>query len=154
MDRLSRTCRPATPQDTGFPDLAHDARREGWAFIDRLDREWAEGSNRFNRDGECLLGVFVGGTLVVIAGLNRDPYSGDTSAGRVRHLYVRPVWRRGGLATQLMRELLSRGRLAFVRIRLRSSNPLARRLYEKLGFRPVEEANATHVLSLQQDPGS
>ena len=154
MDRQALTCRPVTPQHGGFPDLAREARLEGWAFVDRLHRDWTEGSNRFDRDGEYFLGICKDGTLLAIGGLNRDPYAGDASTGRVRHVYVRPNWRRAGLATLLIRELLSRGRPAFERVRLRTSNPRARRLYEKLGFRPVEAPNATHVFSFDPDTRS
>jgi predicted GNAT family acetyltransferase len=115
--------------------------------MDRLEREWADGSNRFDHAGECLIGLFEGATLVAIGGLSRDPYAGDPSIGRIRHVYVRPMWRRTGLATQLMRELISRREPAFTRLRLRTHNPAARQLYEGLGFQPVEETDATHVLS-------
>jgi predicted GNAT family acetyltransferase len=113
--------------------------------MDRLEREWADGSNRFDQAGERLLGLFEGATLVAVGGLSRDPYAGDPSIGRIRHIYVRPRWRRTGLATQLIGELM-RGGPAFVRLRLRTRNPAARRLYEGLGFRPVEEQDATHAV--------
>jgi ribosomal protein S18 acetylase RimI-like enzyme len=115
--------------------------------MDRLEREWADGSNRFGHAGECLLGLFEGATLIAVGGVSRDPYVGDHSTGRIRHVYVRPKWRRTGLATRLMRELMSRRAPAFTRVRLRTHNPAARRLYEGLGFQPVEETDATHVLS-------
>lgn len=145
MARVACSCGVVTPQEAGFADLAREARSEGYRFIDRLEQEWADGSNRFDQAGECLLGLFQGGTLVAIGGLNCDPYAGNACTGRIRHLYVRPRWRRAGLATQLMQELLARGGLAFGRLRLRTDNPAARRLYEGLGFRPVEEPDATHI---------
>lgn len=122
--------------------------------MDRLDSEWAGGSNRFDHTGECLLGLFEGATLVAVGGLSRDPYGGDPSIGRFRHVYVRPTWRRTGLATQLIGELTARGKLAFARLRLRTHNPAARRLYEGIGFQPVEETDATHVFSERGQLGS
>jgi ribosomal protein S18 acetylase RimI-like enzyme len=145
MHRSASTCRPITPQTPGFQELASDARSEGHNLMERLDREWAAGSNRFEQPGECLLGLFEGATLIAVGGVSRDPYAGDPSIGRIRHIYVRPKWRRAGRATQLMRNLIPRAQLAFVRVRLRTRNPAARRLYERLGFQPVEEPNATHV---------
>jgi GNAT superfamily N-acetyltransferase len=145
MTYVACDCREVTPREPGFHDLAREARSEGYGFIDRLDQEWANGSNRFDRAGESLLGLIQGGMLVGIGGLNRDPYAGDAETGRIRHLYVRRVWRRTGLATRLMRELLARSDLIFSRVRLRTDNPQAKRLYEGLGFRPTDEPQATHV---------
>jgi len=147
MARVACRCRAVTPQASGFRDLAREARSEGYGFIDRLDREWADGSNCFDQAGECLLGVFEGGTVVAVGGLNRDPYAGNTGTGRIRHLYVRPKWRRRGLATKLVQELLSRGERAFALLRLRTDNPAAGRLYESLGFQPADEPDATHAWS-------
>lgn len=147
MSRVDHACRSVTPEVPGFQDLAKVARSEGYRFLDRLDREWADGSNRFDQAGECLLGLFEGGVLVAVGGLNRDPYASDPGTGRVRHLYVRPNWRRAGLATRLIQELLLRGGLAFERLRLRTENPAAGRLYEGLGFSPTDEPDATHTWS-------
>jgi GNAT superfamily N-acetyltransferase len=126
--------------------LAGDAGSEGFGFIDRLDREWADGSNRFDRDGECLLGLIEDNALIAIGGLNRDPYTFDIRTGRIRHLYVRPKFRRSGCATQLMRELLLRGETVFSGIRLRTTSSPAQCLYERLDFQPVNETDATHIL--------
>jgi len=155
MDRVARKCRPVTPQASGFQDLALEARSEGYRFVDRLDREWGDGSNRFDQAGECLLGVFEGETLVAVGGLNRDPYyAGNAGTGRIRHVYVRPTCRRAGLATKLIRELLSRGGLAFERLRLRTDNPAARQFYERIGFRPADEPGATHAWSSHRRSGA
>ncbi len=147
MPRKDYSCRPFTPDASGFLDLAREARAEGYGFLDRLGREWADGSNRFDQPGECLLGLFEGGELVAVGGLNRDPYAVDPGTGRIRHLYVAPKWRRAGLATRLTRELLLRGGLGFARLRLRTDNPAAAQLYEGLGFTSVDETDATHAWS-------
>jgi ribosomal protein S18 acetylase RimI-like enzyme len=147
MAPIYHRCRPVTPEFPGFGDLAQEARAEGYRFLDRLAQEWADGSNRFDQADECLLGLFEGGVLVAVGGLNRDPYASDPGTGRIRHLYVSPNRRRAGLATRLMQELLLRGRLAFERLRLRTENPAAGRLYEALGFSPTDEPDATHIWS-------
>jgi GNAT superfamily N-acetyltransferase len=147
MSRVDQTCRPVTPEVPGFGDLAREARAEGYRFLDRLDREWADGSNRFDKAGECLLGLFEGGVLVAVGGLNRDHYASNPGTGRIRHLYVSPNRRRAGLATRLMQELLLRGGRGFERLRLRTESPAAGRLYEALGFSPTDEPDATHIWS-------
>jgi GNAT superfamily N-acetyltransferase len=147
-------CRTVTPREPGFQEMARVARAEGFGFIDRLVREWAEGSNRFDGPGECLLGVFEGETLLAVGGLNRDPYASARTIGRIRHLYVRPTLRRAGLATTLMQELLARSAPWFDLLRLRTDNPAARQLYEKLGFQPVNEPEATHVWLASRRAGS
>jgi ribosomal protein S18 acetylase RimI-like enzyme len=147
MAPIDHTCRPITPEVPGFRELAREARTEGFGFLDRLDREWANGRNRFDQAGECLLGLFEGGVLVAVGGLNRDPYANDPGTGRIRHLYVSPNRRRAGLATRLMLELLLRGGLAFERLRLRTENPATGRFYETLGFSPTGEPDATHTWS-------
>ncbi len=141
----SRTCRPVTPQDVSFHELAQEARSEGHHFIDRLLGQWADGSNRFDQTGECLLGRFENELLVAVGGLNRDPYTRNQGTGRIRHLYVRLLWRRTGFATELMRELLLRGGPVFERIHLRTDNPAAIRLYAALDFSPTNKRHATHV---------
>ena len=153
MARIEYSCRPVTPEVSGFDGLAREARLEGYAFLDRLGREWADGCNRFDQAGECLLGHFDESALVAVGGLNRDPYAGDPGTGRIRHLYVAPQRRRAGLATKLMQELLLRGGLAFARLRLRTDNAAAARLYERLGFSPADEPDATHVWSSPKRPG-
>jgi predicted GNAT family acetyltransferase len=55
------------------------------------------------------------------------------------------MWRRAGKATLLTRELMSRGEHDFARLRLWTDNPAARRLYERLGYHPVDEPDATHA---------
>jgi ribosomal protein S18 acetylase RimI-like enzyme len=145
MTRIEYRCRPVTPEVAGFEELAREAGSEDYRFLDRLGREWADGCNRFDQAGECLLGLFDGSELVAVGGLNRDPYAGDPRTGRIRHLYVRPTRRRAGLATRLMLELILRGGLAFERLRLRTDNPAAARLYAGLGFSPTDAPNATHT---------
>ena len=128
-------------------DIAREARASGHLFLDRLITDWHSGANRFDKSGECLLGLFVGGRLVAVGGLNRDPY--DTSGravGRLRHVYVAQSLRRRGLGRQLVAELLARAQ-TFERVRLRTpGTPDAAAFYESLGFVPVDEADATNSI--------
>lgn len=133
----------------GFPALARQAASEGHDFLLRAEEEWQAGIDRFDRDGESLLGAYAGGRLIGLAGLNRDPYAADPAIGRLRHVYVDPGWRRQGIAKALIAEALARGRAHFAVIRLRSRNPAAAALYEALGFVRLETVeDATHALLL------
>ena len=62
------------PSADAVGELAREARASGHVFLDRLIADWHSGANRFDKPGECLLGLFDGDRLVAIGGLNRDPY--------------------------------------------------------------------------------
>jgi GNAT superfamily N-acetyltransferase len=133
----------------GFDALAAAAGAEGHGFIARLATEWASGHNRFDHPGERLIAVRDGGALAAIGGVNRDPFLADPRVARLRHVYVHPDWRRQGIGALLARELIATARTAgFARLRLRTANPAAARLYEALGFATIAEPDATHGLVL------
>lgn len=134
-----------TPASSGFDALASDASAEGRRFVARLAEEWRGGANRFDRPGEAFRGAFRDGVLVAVGGLDADPYLPEASGtARLRHGYVRPAWRRAGLGAALTLHLLSPAGLRFRRVRLRTGNPDAARLYGRCGFEHVDEQDATH----------
>ena len=135
----------------GFDELRADARAEGYRFIDRLAGEWESGKNRFDAQGEMLCGYSESGLLLAVGGLNRDPFADRVDTGRIRRVYVRPAWRGRGIGAALVTALTAEARRSFGRVRLRAENLDAARLYERLGFAPLEEPNATHVLVLDAD---
>lgn len=128
--------------------LLTESEQAGMALVRRLVDEWRDSSNRFDRPGEALFGASIDGRLLGVCGLNVDPYAGDDRIGRVRHLYVLVAARRLGVGRALMAETLEAARGRFPTLRLSTSNPVAARLYESLGFRPVTEPHCTHRLSL------
>jgi GNAT superfamily N-acetyltransferase len=130
----------------GIVELQAEARSEGYEFIDTLVREWASGANRFDVPGECLMGYFDRAILVAVGGLNVDPFAADPRMGRVRRVYVRRQWRRKGIGRELVSALITEARLSFQCVRLRAENPEAARLYERLGFVPIQVPDATHIL--------
>jgi GNAT superfamily N-acetyltransferase len=131
----------------GLDELQAEARAEGYNFIERLVNEWQSGINRFDAPGEMLCGHLENGLLVAAGGLNRDPFAGRAEIGRIRRVYVRPAWRGKGIGAALMGALIKEARQNFVCVRLRAENPSAARLYEQLGFEPIADANATHILT-------
>jgi GNAT superfamily N-acetyltransferase len=135
------------PPDVGA--LVSDSERAGLEFVRRLVEDWASGANRFDRPGEAFFIARLDGSLVGVCGLNVDPYAADPRVGRVRHLYVLSDRRTLGIGRRLVEDIIAAARGPFGRLRLRTNNPSAARLYERVGFRRSPElADATHVMEL------
>lgn len=128
--------------------LLVESRAEGHTFVDRLVDGYTDGNNRFDQPGEALFGVYAGEQLVAVGGLNRDPYLPDENAGRVRHVYVLPSFRRQGVGRLLMKAIVEAARSSpFRLLTLRTCNPAADLFYRALGFLPaVEFEDATHQM--------
>lgn len=133
---------PATQIGT----LVDESTREGFRFVRRLVDDHASGHVRFDGPGEVLLGVYEGPELVAVGGVTRDPYGGDdASVGRVRHVYVHPAHRRGGVGAALMAALEAHARGRFRALVLRTDTDGAARFYAALGYRPLPPGGtATH----------
>ena len=144
--RVERVHEP--PRDA-LAALVDDSERQGLRLVRRLADEWASGANRFDRPGEALFMAWIGGNAVGVGGLNIDPYTAATGVGRVRHVYVLAAHRRVGVGEQLLHAILGAARGRFDVVRLRTTNPAAARLYERLGFEPVDEADCSHTLTLR-----
>ena len=129
--------------------LLSESIAQGHRFIDRLVKEYADGTNRFALPDEALYGVYCDEQLVAIGGLNRDPFLADDDVGRVRHVYVLSGFRRQGVGTRLLHQVIDDARQHFRLLTLRTFSEDAVRFYVVLGFQPTSEIpNATHVLSL------
>ena len=126
--------------------LAARGRAEGFSFVDRLIAEWQSGANRFDAPGELFLCAWVDQRLAGFGGLNRDPYYDEADAGRVRHVYVEPDARRRGVGALLVGAIVEQARESFSILRLRTRQ--AAPFYERLGFTPIGEPDATHRLYL------
>ncbi len=85
------------PSADAIGEIAREARASGHVFLDRLIADWHSGANRFDKPGECLLGLFDGDRLVAIGGLNRDPYTraGGASDGCGTSMSRRRIAARG-----------------------------------------------------------
>ncbi|WP_420241660.1 GNAT family N-acetyltransferase [Roseiterribacter gracilis] len=143
----SITIAPLTLPDARVTSLVAMSLEEGFDFLDRLDADWANGDNRFDARGEILLGVSDGANLIAVGGVNIDPYSTE-DCGRLRRVYVAPSHRTNGVGALLVTRLLDHARENFRIARLRTDTDRAARFYERLGFRRIEDPNATHELSL------
>lgn len=143
--RCPLVIRPVNLPVPGLDDLQAEASAEGFQFIDTLIEQWSTGENRFNQPGEILLGILENDILIAIGGLNRDQFLNDPSIGRIRRVYVRRAWRSQGSGRALVTALLDHARQHFRSVRLRAVSPNAARLYERLGFLPIDDPNATHI---------
>lgn len=134
----------------GMDELCAEARGEGYGFIDRLVSEWVSGINRFDAAGEVLCGCIENGRIIAVGGLNCDPFAARAEVGRIRRVYVRAQRRGCGVGEALVKRLIGEARNRFMVIRLRAVNPRAAKFYERLGFEPLKDANATHSLILSR----
>jgi RimJ/RimL family protein N-acetyltransferase len=123
--------------------LVAESERAGLGLVRRLVDEWASGANRFDRPGEAFFAAMLDGRVIGVCGLNVDPYAGGPGIGRVRHLYVLTAHRRGGVGQRLVEAVVEAAGDRFGELRLRTHNPAAERLYERLGFARCTDANAS-----------
>lgn len=130
----------------GLEPLVATSRTEGWDSLAKLAAEVDRGD--FKGRGAALFGVY--GETLLGCGLVRDPYlEGSPDVGRLRHLYVLPGYRRQGVAETLVTAVITEAWRHYRLLRLRTSNPAAARLYERLGFVAITEPAATHTLTLR-----
>jgi GNAT superfamily N-acetyltransferase len=132
----------------GIESLQAEARQEGYQFIDTLVEEWASAKNRFDGPGETLCGCLDQDLLVGVGALSCDPFAGRPDMGRIRKVYLRPAWRNQGVGRTLVSALVDQARRHFRCVRLRVENDRAARLYESLGFVPISNPDASHILYL------
>ena len=143
---MSYSMRVLTGTDMPSLDaLEAESLAEGHNHVRRLLQDWASCENRFDQDGEVLLGVRAGQHWVAVGGLNQDPYVSEESIGRLRHLYVAQACRREGVGRALVVELERKAAESFRELRLRTKNPAASQFYVSLGFESVvDEPLFTH----------
>ena len=132
------------PWDSLMP-LVEASRAEGLRFLLRFKDEYLSGQARFDYTGDALLGAYEGAELIGLCGLTHDPYGAGASVGRVRHLYVRPEWRRRGIGRRLLEEIEHRASETFDSLVLRTDSMTASQFYRAVGFERIAEAGtATH----------
>ena len=120
---------------------------EGFRFLTRLIAEWESGANRFDQQGECLLGVFRNGRLIAVGGLSSDPFS-EPGVGRLRRVYVARASRGRNVGKALVQQLLDFASGHFRSVRLSTDTPEGAAFYLRCGFRPIHDEHATHMKSL------
>ena len=138
-----------TPDDKGFKALKEESMAAGFNMLRRLEENWLNGQNRFDRPGENLLGFYIEELLIGVCGLNQDPYMPSVNAGRLRHLYVGMKWRRMQVGISLLREILADAGRWFDFINTNAPQS-AFFFYERAGFIPLAGTDSvTHRLYLK-----
>lgn len=129
----------------GFDDLVAEAFGEDVRNMALLAEDWAAGA-RFQDDGEALLAAFLVGELAGIGGLSVEPAAPEP-ARRLRRFYVRPAFRRRGVATALAGALIHEGfgSVALLTVNARASEA-AGPFWEARGFVADDGGPWTHVM--------
>jgi GNAT superfamily N-acetyltransferase len=122
----------------GSGELAEIATSEGFGMVRRLIDDYVSDINRFSKPGECLSVALNGEHVIAVGGINVDPYYNSPRLGRIRHLYVHPEFRRGGVGRQLVGLIERHGEKHFDAFQLFTTSPAASRFYEGLNYAPIQ----------------
>lgn len=114
--------------------LVNESKRLGFLFLERLVDEYKNKINQFTKPGEILLGVFTDNEIIAIGGLNRDTFSNDPKIGRLRRFYVQQNYRRSGIGTLLLNEILLYANNHFEAVVLYADTEEASLFYCRNGF--------------------
>ncbi len=131
--------------------LMKESKENGFRFIDRLVKDYKNGTNTFNKSGEGLYGVFNDNdVLIAIGGLNIDPYLNDPQIGRLRRFYVLNEYRRKGVGRFLLNKIIFDARRTFKELVLHTDSEYADQFYSSLGFsKGSGYPNSSHYINLE-----
>lgn len=129
-----------------FGALRDVAKAEGYNFLDRLGARWDGEAYLSDRDAS-VFGVFGAADLIAIGAQTADEYDPHPRHRRIRHFYVRPDMRRGGVGRTLAAALIQQAFSLAPRLHLRATHDLSRAFWDAVGFARVEHATRTHELA-------
>ena len=135
-----------------WTQIQQESQTEGHNMVHRLLADFHAGVNRFDGRGEALYAHFSGQVVVAVAGLNREADPGYARAGRIRRLYVLPMYRGRGLARELLEKLTQHAAPHFNSLTVNVGKLDAYGFYEHLGFTPVQHPGITHIKELGHKP--
>ena len=129
--------------------LVEESLAQQFRFVERLVKEYRSGFNCFNKAGEILITASLKERVIGIAGLNQNPYVDDPEIGRLRHLYVESNWRRRGVGSLLVSQIVKEADRHYQLLTLRTDAVEADQFYQQLGFKtnPIF-SHTTHHLRL------
>ncbi|RDI42166.1 GNAT family N-acetyltransferase [Falsibacillus pallidus] len=130
--------------------LIKESKEDGFRFVERLVNDYHDGTNTFSQHGEALFGVFnEHGEIVVIGGVNIDPFSDRPNTGRLRRFYVSREYRRNGLGSLLLKSIIDEASKHFSILVLHTDTIDADRFYTSYGFTKGDAyPNSTHYMEL------
>ncbi|MFJ8066043.1 GNAT family N-acetyltransferase [Psychrobacillus sp. NPDC096426] len=131
--------------------LVQESKIEGFHFLDRLTNDYKGGTNTFSEPGEFLVGAYNKyGAQVAVGGLNIDPFSDCQKIGRLRRFYVGKDYRRNGIGTVLLKDIVSKATCYYDVLVLHTDTIKADKFYTAFGFvKDSKYPNTTHFLNLQ-----
>ncbi len=131
----------------GFDVMCAEAAAEGVRNMAMLAVEFGAKDDPFADPG-ALFAAVVDGDLAGVGGVTRE--TGLTEpAMRMRRLYVRPAFRRAGVASALAGAMMQQGFQTAPLLTLNAAaSPAAPPFWEAMGFVPVDWPHATHALRL------
>lgn len=138
--------RIAAMPDT-FDDLRAIAEHEGYGFVRRLGERW-DGKQYVDDQLATVWGATNGDALVAIGAQTYDEYDPSPLHRRIRHFYVRPDWRRGGVGRAVAVKLIADAHAIAPHLHLRATHALSMAFWDSVGFaRVAGREDRTHVLS-------
>jgi GNAT superfamily N-acetyltransferase len=136
-------CANALPES--FAALNAVAKAEGYDFLDRLGARWRDGA--YLGDGDaCVLACFADDRVIAIGAQTVDEYDPHPDHRRIRHFYVHPDMRRGGVGRTLAGALIQQTFELAPRLHLRATHALSTAFWDAMGFARVDHPTRTHVL--------
>ncbi|MGE6598261.1 GNAT family N-acetyltransferase [Bacillus proteolyticus] len=131
--------------------LVQESKDEGFNFLIKLISEYENKINTFNKTGECLYGIFQGGRLIGIGGINENLYTEDNKIGRLRRFYIAKEYRRKGLGRLLLVRILSDAKKYFTIVVLNTDTEQGDKFYTSSGFvKGTKYVGASHYLNLDK----
>jgi len=122
------------------------AEKEGYNIINHLVTDYDSGENKFDREGEKLIGYIMDDIIVAMCGLNIEPT--NIQYGRIRRLYVLPAYRNQGIGTELVNHLITYAKHYFEGVVSNIGDLSIGHFYELIGFNSVDSPSFTHLLTL------
>lgn len=131
----------------GFAVMLGEAAAEGVRNMTLLATEFGSAAGPYGEPG-ALFAAVVGGELTGIGGVTVQAGL-DEPAMRMRRLYVRPAFRRAGVARALAGAMMQQGFQAAPLLVLNAAASDAAPLFwEAMGFERVDRPGITHALRL------
>ena len=126
--------------------ITQAANAERYDIVNRLVTDYDSDDNKFDKEGEKLIGFLLDDKVVALCGLNIEPTNGRY--GRIRRLHVLPEYRNQGIGTQLVRYLIAYARHNFKGVVVNIGKLSTDNFYKSMGFRSVTNYSFTHILML------
>lgn len=131
----------------GFDVICAEAAAEGVRNMARLGEEFGSADDPYVEPG-AMFAALVGGDLAGLGGVTVE-IGLDEPAMRMRRLYVRPGFRRSGVARALAGAMMQQGFQTAPLLTLNArASAAAPPFWEAMGFAPAALPGVTHILRL------